>query len=108
MDMIGRDIVLDMLDEIKDEIAEGQEFHFEKWRDYICHYKADTGSWLLEETGTGKEAAWICSNCRQENTMLPTYVWYPYGIEQVRDPYQWPGSNFCPNCGERKTRGKEP
>ena len=47
-DKIRRDLVIDMLDEIKYEITEGKGFQYDKWCDYINHIKEETGEWIYE------------------------------------------------------------
>ena len=35
-DLIEREIILDALDEIESEVADGDGFQYEKWRRYFC------------------------------------------------------------------------
>lgn len=35
-DLIEREIILDALDEIESEVADGDGFQYEKWRQYFC------------------------------------------------------------------------
>lgn len=101
-DKIRRDLVIDMLDEIKYEITEGKGFQYDKWRDYINHIKVETGEWIYDENGMGTNLpAWVCSNCRQKNDMIPTLIQYPTCTKKVVNPYMWAGSNYCPNCGKK-------
>ena len=35
-DLIEKEIILDALDEIESEVADGDGFQYEKWRQYFC------------------------------------------------------------------------
>ena len=99
-DKINKETVLDMLDEIESEVAEGLGFQYEKWLKYIDNIKPETGEWIYDENGMDRNIpAWVCSNCRQKNDMIPTLIQYPSGTKKVVNPYMWAGSKFCPNCG---------
>ena len=97
---IGKDVVLDMLDDIESEVAEGLGYQYQKWREYINDYKPESGEWVYDENGVDYgHPAWVCSNCGQKNDMIPTWIQYPVGTKKVTNPYDWAGSQFCPNCG---------
>lgn len=107
-DNISRETVLDMLDKIEEEVAEGLGFQYEKWRDYVCEIDESCADWVYDENGMDRNIpAWVCSNCRQKNDMIPTQIQYPGGVRRVMNPYAWAGSKFCPNCGKRMGRKKE-
>ena len=42
MDLIEREIILDAFDEIESEVADGDGFQYEKWRQYFCELPSVT------------------------------------------------------------------
>ena len=63
-DSIGRQEVLDAIDEIEKEVADGEGFQYEKWRKYFCDLpstqpKPRTGKWLIRKFGDDGK----CSVC---------------------------------------------
>lgn len=42
--------------------------------------------------------AWVCSKCGCQNRNI--------GVDKFRDPYNWYGSKYCPNCGEKAEKEK--
>lgn len=107
-DNINREIVLDMLDEIETEVAEGLGFQYAKWREYISQLKPTnekTGEWVFSLGTRERETPmWVCSECHEGNSELPTYIRYPDGHKKLVDPYAWAGSSTCPHCGIRMIR----
>ena len=107
-DDISREKVLDMLDSIEEEVSTGQGFQYAKWREYICNLKEETAEWIYDPNGMDWSLpAWVCSNCRQKNDMIPTIIQYPGGARKVVNPYTWAGSKYCPNCGMEMSGKKD-
>lgn len=101
-DNVNREKVLDMLDRIEEEVADGLGFQYEKWRKYACEMESteETGEWVYDENGMDWNLpAWVCSKCHQRNDMIPTHIQYGSDMKRITNPYAWAGSHFCPSCG---------
>lgn len=58
------------------------------------------GEWIFDPDGTDWGIpAWVCSECRGRNSMIPTYICGKGQRIKVEHPLRWAGSKFCPNCG---------
>ena len=52
------------------------------------------GTWKWDHNGMDFNlGAWVCSNCSMRNNCLP--------LNENMDPFMFPGSKFCPNCGAK-------
>ena len=61
-----------------------------------------TGHWVLDPNGMDWNLpAWVCSECKGKNDMIPTHIRGRDGMIEVKNPYRWAGSHYCPNCGAR-------
>lgn len=108
MSNISKEKVLDMLDMIEEEVAEGLGFQYAKWRKHVCDMKPEyekTGEWVFDQNGIAPgHPAWVCSECHTANKALPTFTLYPDGNRKMVDPYMWAWSSTCQHCGVRMAR----
>ncbi len=58
------------------------------------------GHWVYDPNGMDWNLpAWVCSECRHKNDLIPTHIRGREGMIQVENPYHWAGSQYCPCCG---------
>lgn len=87
--LIRREDALDAIDEIESEVADGDGFQCEKWRQYFCELpSADVpdrkvGKWIETKQWGGRN--YYCSNCK-----------YEFTVDTAMLKPMW---NFCPECG---------
>lgn len=106
-DTVSRQYLLAEIDDLADEFSELDEngLHSERWcgimdsRGVIVNTPSVSdrlqGEWVLDPDGMDWNIpAWKCSRCG----FVANYI----GTEANgfgRNPMNWAGSNFCPNCG---------
>lgn len=60
------------------------------------------GKWVYDPNGMDWGLpAWVCSECHQKNSMIPTHIRGKDSMIRVTKPLLWAGSRYCPNCGAR-------
>ena len=60
------------------------------------------GQWVYDPNGMDWNlGAYVCSLCRCRNDNIP------HNPEMARNPYNWAGSRFCPNCGAQMGPGQD-
>ena len=53
------------------------------------------GKWIYDENGMDWNLpAWVCSECKAKNDMIPTLIRYGGKVVKVTNPNAWAGSNF--------------
>lgn len=62
------------------------------------------GYWVYDKNGMDWGiGAWVCSECRAKNDMLPTHILQGEGKPPITheriNPMLYAGSRFCPTCG---------
>ena len=80
-DSISRQQVIDAIDEISNEVADGYGFDYAKWMEYFCELPPagpKIGKWVDD----GDPLMLTCGNCG-------------YGVMRYNS------TPFCPNCGRR-------
>ena len=84
-DCISRQAVLDALDEIEAEVADGYGYQYAKWREYFAEMPSaqpepKRGRWIYKnDLITAPTGYWECSECKEGRLLYE--------------------ENFCPHCG---------
>ena len=72
------------------------------WCPLVEVKESKTGHWVLDPNGMDWNLpAWVCSECKGKNDMIPTHIRGKDGMIEVKNPYRWAGSHYCPNCGAK-------
>ena len=87
-DLIDRQAVIDALDEIEAEVADGYGYQYAKWREYFVEMPSaqpqrKTGRWV----NIDESEKWECSVCGR-------MMWFSPRLNVKPSDYR-----FCPNCG---------
>ena len=90
-ELISKHLVLDMLDEIESEVADGLGYQYAKWRQYIAELPSaqperKKGQWKVEHD-LGVEFL-ACTSCKCR--VFKDHYGHAVG--------NW-GYNYCPYCG---------
>ena len=88
-DTISRQAVIEALDEIESEVADGDGFRYEKWRQYFCE--------LPSAQPERKKGKWIPQDFNKHSGMESTLVYYYPKCSVCGKSANY--TNFCPNCG---------
>lgn len=83
-DAISRQTVLTMLDDIEDEVMDGEGYQYGKWSEYVEQLPAAQrmrGKWIPHKSKFGGEDEKV------------------YTCDQCGHNIGFHAENFCPNCG---------
>ena len=93
-ELISRQAAIDAIDDISEEVADGYDFQYAKWREHFCELPSvqperKRGEWIYGEND-GQDG-WYCSEC---GLFIPWYYDY-YGLDNIDFIADF---NTCPKC----------
>lgn len=92
------------------ELSNGPEFEFKLRSIPSASCNRQIGHWVYDENGQDWQiGAWVCSECKQKNDMIPALIQSSEGsiTHEKINPYVFAGSQYCPSCGAKMERPED-